>query len=76
MKIEKPESVGLSSERLKDFDKMLMENYIGPSKLSGTQTLVARKGSIVHFHSQGKRDLENKLKQQDETKTITFTDDT
>ena len=45
MKIEKPESVGLSSERLKDFDKMLMENYIGPSKLSGTQTLVARKGS-------------------------------
>ena len=61
MKIEKPESVGLSSERLKDFDKMLMENYIGPSKLSGTQTLVARKGSIVHFHSQGKRDLENNL---------------
>ena len=56
MKIEKPESVGISSERLKDFDKMLMENYIGPSKLSGTQTLVARKGSIVHFHSQGKRE--------------------
>ena len=61
MKIEKPELVGLSSERLKDFDKMLMERYIGPNKLSGTQTLVARKGSIVHFHSQGKRDIENNL---------------
>ena len=61
MKIEKPESVGLSSKRLKAFDKMLMEKYVGPEKLAGTQTLVARKGSIVHFHSQGKRDLENNL---------------
>ena len=61
MKIEKPESVGLSSKRLKAFDKMLMEKYVGPEKLAGTQTLVARKGSIVHFHSQGKRDLENDL---------------
>ena len=40
---------------------MLMEKYVGPEKLAGTQTLVARKGSIVHFHSQGKRDLENNL---------------
>ena len=54
MKIEKPESVGLSSKRLKAFDKMLMEKYVGPEKLAGTQTLVARKGSIVHFHSQGR----------------------
>ncbi len=61
MKIEKPESVGLSSKRLKAFDKMLMEKYVGPEKLAGTQTLVARKGSIVHYHSQGKRDLENDL---------------
>ena len=57
MKIEKPESVGLSSERLKDFDKMLMEKYVGPEKLAGTQTLVARKGSIVHFNLQGNLSL-------------------
>ena len=41
-------------KRLKAFDKVLMEKYVGPEKLAGTQTLVARKGSIVHFHSQGR----------------------
>ena len=61
MKIVKPESVGLSTERLCSFDKLLMDKYIGLDKLAGTQTLIARKGQIAHFHSQGKRDIENDL---------------
>ena len=32
MKIVKPESVGLSAERLGSFDKMLMDKYIGLDK--------------------------------------------
>ena len=54
MKIVKPESVDLNGERLKDLDKMFFDNYIGLNKLSCTQTLIARRGEIAHFHSQGK----------------------
>ena len=67
MKIVKPESVGLSAERLGSFDKMLMDKYIGLDKLAGTQTLIARKGQIAHFHSQGKRDIENNLPVDEKT---------
>ena len=66
MKIVKPESVGLSTDRLKSFDDMLMNKYIGLNKLAGTQTLIARKGEIAHFHSQGNRDIEKK--NQDKSK--------
>ena len=59
MKIVKPESVDLNGERLKDLDKMFFDNYIGLNKLSCTQTLIARRGEIAHFHSQGKRDIES-----------------
>ena len=67
MKIVKPESVDLNGERLKDLDKMFFDNYIGLNKLSCTQTLIARRGEIAHFHSQGKRDIENDLPVDEET---------
>ena len=67
MKIVKPESVDLNGERLKDLDKMFLDNYIDLNKLSCTQTLIARRGEIAHFHSQGKRDIENDLPVDEET---------
>ena len=67
MKIVKPESVGLSAVRLKSFDDMLMNKYIGLNKLAGTQTLIARKGEIAHFHSQGNRDIEKNLPINEDT---------
>lgn len=67
MKIVKPESVGLSTDRLKSFDDMLMNKYIGLNKLAGTQTLIARKGEIAHFHSQGNRDIEKNLPINEDT---------
>jgi CubicO group peptidase (beta-lactamase class C family) len=52
-----PESVGMSSERLKRIDT-LMQRYIDDQMVAGTVTLVARKGKVVHFNAQGLKDVE------------------
>ncbi|XOV87652.1 MAG: serine hydrolase domain-containing protein [Pseudomonadota bacterium] len=54
----KPESVGMSSDRLKQVDRV-MQRYIDDQLVPGTVTLVARKGKVVHFKAQGMRDVEN-----------------
>ena len=54
----RPESVGLSSERLARIGHFLKERYVDPGKLVGTQTLVARKGKIVYADVQGLADRE------------------
>ena len=51
-----PESVGMSSERLKRVDT-LMQRYIDNELVAGTVTLVARKGKVVHFNAQGVKDV-------------------
>ncbi len=51
-----PESVGMSSERLKRIDT-LMQRYIDNELVAGTVTLVARKGKVVHFNAQGEKDV-------------------
>ena len=56
--MSKPESVGMSSERLARIDHYLKERYVDPGKLAGTQLLVARKGKIVHQNVQGLADRE------------------
>jgi CubicO group peptidase (beta-lactamase class C family) len=55
----KPESVGLSKERLARIAPA-MDKYINDNLVSGTVTLVARKGKVVHFEAQGFKDAENK----------------
>lgn len=55
--IDKPENVGVSSERLERLSAS-MQRYIDNDLLAGTVTLVARKGKIVHLESQGWKNRE------------------
>jgi CubicO group peptidase (beta-lactamase class C family) len=52
----KPESVGMSSERLARLDSG-MKSLIDQGRLAGTVTMVARHGKVVEFAALGKRDL-------------------
>ena len=52
----KPESVGMSSERLARLNNGMKE-LIDSGRLAGTVTMVARHGKVVEFESAGKRDL-------------------
>src|ERR1700733_8936718 len=52
----KPESVGMSSERLARLDAG-MKSLINEGRLAGTVTMVARHGKVVEFDAAGKRDL-------------------
>jgi CubicO group peptidase (beta-lactamase class C family) len=65
-KLTKPENVGLSSERLKNIGES-MRSLIDSKKIPGTVTLVARKGEIVHFEANGKRDIERDLPMEIDT---------
>jgi CubicO group peptidase (beta-lactamase class C family) len=61
----KPESVGLSEERLSRIHDA-MQRHIDAHDISGAVTLVARKGQIAWFHSQGLMDIDaNKPMQKD-----------
>jgi CubicO group peptidase (beta-lactamase class C family) len=52
----KPESVGMSSERLARLNNGMKE-LIDSDRLAGAVTLVARHGKVVEFEAAGKRDL-------------------
>ena len=56
--VAKPESAGMSSERLQRIDRFVQE-YIDTDRIAGAVTLVARKGKVVHFEAQGWRDKED-----------------
>ena len=62
-----PKSVGLSSERLENFDLLLKEKYVDKGKLPGAQILIARGGKVAHFSSLGMRDIENNLPVEEDT---------
>jgi CubicO group peptidase (beta-lactamase class C family) len=52
----KPETVGMSAERLARIGPA-MQRYIDAKLVPGTVTLVARKGKIVHLEARGQRDV-------------------
>ena len=56
---DKPEAVGLSSERLLRINQMI-QRYIDDGRISGAITMVSRRGKVAHFEAQGQRDLEKK----------------
>jgi CubicO group peptidase (beta-lactamase class C family) len=61
----KPESVGLSEQRLLRIHDTI-QRHIDAHDISGAVTLVARKGQIAWFHSQGLMDIDaNKPMQKD-----------
>jgi len=53
----KPESVGLSEERLHRIRETI-QRYVDDRQISGAVTLVARKGKIAHLDPHGKMDLD------------------
>ena len=57
LKTARPESVGMSSERLVRLEDA-MKQYIEKDLVAGTVTLVARKGRVVHFEAQGMADVD------------------
>ena len=56
IKINAPESVGMSSSRLNEID-VAMQSFIDEGKLAGISTLIARRGKVVHLGCYGKLDL-------------------
>ncbi|MAE95171.1 MAG: serine hydrolase [Deltaproteobacteria bacterium] len=57
----RPEDVGLDGERLAHIDRHLAEHYVGPGKIPGAVTVVARRGEVVHASALGQRDRERAL---------------
>jgi CubicO group peptidase (beta-lactamase class C family) len=56
MTVEKPESVGFSSERLERLHA-LIQGEIDTKKLAGAVTILARHGKVVEYRTYGVRDL-------------------
>ncbi len=54
-----PEDLGLSTERLKRVHALL-QRYIDQGEIAGAVSLVARRGRVAHFESQGVIDLESR----------------
>lgn len=65
--MSKPESVGMSSERLMRLDRFLKEHYVDAGKLAGTLTLIARKGRLVHTSVLGQADKERNTPMREDT---------
>lgn len=56
---DKPEALGLSSERLQRINQMI-QGYIERGQITGAITMVSRRGRVAHFEAQGQMDLEAK----------------
>jgi CubicO group peptidase (beta-lactamase class C family) len=54
----KPESVGMSTERLGRLDAV-MHDWVDKGRIAGVVTLVARRGKVVHVDAYGKADIEH-----------------
>ena len=59
LKLVKPESVGMSSERLARISPV-MQKYIDEELTPGVVTAVMRQGKLVHLETQGYMDVEAK----------------
>ncbi|HEX6860505.1 MAG TPA: serine hydrolase domain-containing protein [Caulobacteraceae bacterium] len=54
----KAENVGMSSERLKRIERFISAKYLDTGKLPCAQTMVWRRGELVHASTLGKADVE------------------
>lgn len=61
-----PESVGMSSERLKRLDAA-MQQYVDEQRAAGIVTILVRQGKVVHLKAFGYRDLESKAPMRTDT---------
>jgi CubicO group peptidase (beta-lactamase class C family) len=62
----KPESVGLSSARLKRLDEVMKRRYVDAGYLPGLLTYVYRKGELAHTGLCGQMDLERDKKMRED----------
>lgn len=63
MLVVKPESVGLSSQRLGNIDT-LINKHIDEKKMAGTVVLIARHGKIAYFKATGLADTEKPMEKE------------
>lgn len=61
IKVTDPSEVGMSAERLQRIGQHF-QSYLDDNKIAGIQTLVARKGKVVHFETNGYADIDSKKK--------------
>jgi len=66
MKIIDPNSVGISTERLKRVDAW-MEEQINKGRLTGCSLLLGRRGQIAYFNAIGYAELETQKPFQEDT---------
>jgi CubicO group peptidase (beta-lactamase class C family) len=66
MNLIKPETVGLSSDRLKRISD-LTKSYVGTNHFAGASSFVARRGEVVHFDCQGMMNLDTGNSIQEDT---------
>lgn len=71
-KIVKPESVGLSSERLKNMDD-LIARYVDEKKIAGAVVLVARKGEVAYLKATGMADVGKPMQQDTIFRIVSMT---
>ena len=62
----RPESVGLSSERLNRLSEAL-DGYVKDGRLSGGVALVARRGKVAYVEAFGQRDIEAKAPMREDS---------
>ncbi len=65
MEINRPEEVGMSTERLGRIAPVL-EDFVKGDRLPGIMTLVQRKGKIVHFGKFGRMNIEARKPMQED----------
>jgi len=70
--IVQPESVGLSSERLKGMDS-LIGRYVEERKIAGAVVMVARKGKIAYFKATGLADVDKPMKRDTIFRIVSMT---
>ena len=70
--IVKPESVGLSSQRLKRIDQ-LIDQHIQEKKIAGAVVLVARKGKIAYFRESGLADIDKPMRKDTIFRVVSMT---
>ncbi|MGH7454170.1 MAG: serine hydrolase domain-containing protein, partial [bacterium] len=64
--VASPENVGLSSDRLKRLESVMMQ-YVEKKQIAGAVALVARKGKVAYLKSVGMQEVEAKTPMQNNT---------
>jgi CubicO group peptidase (beta-lactamase class C family) len=62
----KAKAAGMDEGRLERISEHLERSYVGPGKIAGCQTVVARHGQVAYFKSQGMMERERRTPMRDD----------